>query len=107
LIYATQNIAAETDYNIDTDITQAKDLADRIKEDPFETTHANSIRKAADILSNTLHNLQKEKYPSLSGEVNDVKNAASQINPDVLTLDQKQEVKGFFGEAADLLRKMN
>jgi hypothetical protein len=107
LIYATKSIAADIGYDIETDITKAQKLADKIKVDPFETTHANSIREVADILSNTLHNLQKEKYPSLSGDINNLKNAASKIKPDTLTLDQKQDVKGFFAAAADLLRKMN
>jgi hypothetical protein len=61
--------------------------------DPFDTTHADNIRKAADILTNVLQNIQKANYPSLNNEVEALKGAATSIKPSVLTLDQKDAVK--------------
>lgn len=104
---ATEAMANEADYDIQADLTEVKQYADQITNDAFETSHANSIRKAADIAARSLKNMQQAKYPSLSAEADQVSSAASAINPDVLTLDQKDQVKGFFDQAADLLAKMN
>lgn len=107
LIDATNAIAEEVDYEVKADLGKAKDYANMITKDPFDTTHADNIRKADDIIVNVLQNIQKAKYPSLANEVNELKNAATSIKPEVLTLDQKEAVKNFFAKASDLLQKMN
>lgn len=107
LVEATNAIADEVGYDIKADIDQVKEYAEIITVEPFEITHANNIRKAADILTNILQNIQQAKYPGLSNEVVQLRNASSSINPDVLTLDQKDAVKSFFSSAANLLKKMN
>lgn len=104
---ATESMAEETDYDIRKDIDKVRALAKKIKEDPYETTHANSIREAAGILASTLSRIQQNGFPDLSSETSQVEQAVEDINVDVLTLEQKSEVKGFFREAADLLQKMN
>lgn len=107
LIEATYAIAGEVGYDVQADLEQVKEYADRVDNEPFKTTHANSIRKASDILTNALQNIQKAKYPGLTNEVEELRNATAAINPDILTLNQKKEVKAFFSKAADLLQKMN
>lgn len=107
LTRAVEAKAADTGYDVKADLDQVQEYADKITNEPFATTHANSIRKAGEILSRALTNMQQAKYPALSADAERVANAATGINPDVLTLDQKTAVKGFFGEAADLLQKMN
>ncbi len=107
LIEATYSIAGEVGYDVKADLEQVKVYAEKITKDTFVTTHANSIRKASDILTNALQNIQKAKFPGLSNEVAGLRNASEAINPDVLTLDQKVEVKAFFSKAAELLKKMN
>lgn len=107
LTQATEAMANEADYDVQADLAEIKQYADQITDDAFETSHANSIRKAADIAARSLKNMQQAKYPSLSAEADQVSSAASAIDPDVLTLDQKDQVKGFFDQAADLLAKMN
>lgn len=107
LTNATSAMAEEIGYNIQKDLEQVRTHADKITRDPYETTHANSIRKSAEILANVLQNMQKKAFSGLSGEANEVKNAATSIDPNVLTLDQKEDVKNFFRESADLLEKMN
>ncbi|MDX9907850.1 MAG: hypothetical protein RBS23_00170 [Mariniphaga sp.] len=37
-----------------------------ITKDPFETTHAESIKKADEIIANVLQNIQQPKYPELA-----------------------------------------
>ena len=104
---AVEAIAAEAGYDVKADIAEAKQLADEITKDPMVTTHTDKIRSAADVLSTALQNIQQAKYPGLSTEAADVKSAASAINPETLTLDQRDAVKSFFRKAADLLNKMN
>lgn len=107
LTRAVEAKAADTGYDVKADLDEVRQYADNIKKDEFASTHANSIRKADEILARALQNMQAAKYPALSAEAEAVSNAATQVNPDVLTLDQKGAVKGFFDKAADLLQKMN
>jgi len=104
---AVDAMATEAGYDVKADIGKAKQLADEITRDPMVTTHSDKIRSAADVLSTSLQNLQQSKYPSLSAEADEVKTAASAIDPGTLTLDQRDAVKSFFRKAADLLSKMN
>ncbi|KUO60086.1 hypothetical protein APF79_10125 [bacterium BRH_c32] len=107
LIEATNAMAGEVGYEVQTDLEKVKGYAEMITKDPFETTHADNIRKADDLLTNALQNIQKDKYPGLTNEIAELRNASESIKPGVLTLDQKNEVKNFFSKAADLLQKMN
>lgn len=107
LTSAVDAMASEVNFDIKADLDKAKQCANKITEDPFETSHADEIRKAAEILSGSLHNMQVAKYPSLSSEAEQVKSAAMDIDPKILTLDQKDAVKTFFAKCSDLLEKMN
>ncbi|PRY85510.1 hypothetical protein [Mongoliibacter ruber] len=104
---ATNAMADEIGYDIKKDMDEARTHAVKITKDPFETTHANSIRKSAEILAEVLQNIQERAFSGLANEANEVKNAATAIDPEVLTLDQKEDIKNFFRESADLLEKMN
>ena len=107
LTSATGAMADEIDYRVKGDLDKAKEYAGKIVNDPFETSHADDIKKAADILTNVLQNMQQAKYPTLSNEITELKTASAAINPETLTLDQRDAVKSFFAKAADLLQKMN
>jgi len=107
LTNAVDAMATEAGYDVKADIAKAKQLADEITNDPMATVHADKIRSGADLLSTCIQNIQQAKYPGLSAEAADVKSAASAINPETLTLDQRDAVKSFFRKAADLLNKMN
>ncbi len=107
LTNAIETKANETKFDVTADISKAKVIADEITKDPMSTDHADKIRNAADILSMTMQNMQKEKFPDLTADANAVKTAAEKIDPKILTLDQKVAVKSFFNKAAELLTKMN
>ncbi len=104
---ATQAMAKETGYEVKGDVDSPKAYANQITNDPNATTHAGFIKKAADILAGVLQNLQQQKYPGLANEAATLKSSCDAINPDVLTLDQKDAIKSFFSNAADILQKMN
>jgi DNA-binding transcriptional regulator of glucitol operon len=107
LIEAINAKANEVGYEVRADIEKVKEYAKMITNDPHDTTHADNIRKAVDILTNVLQNIQKAKYPGLTAEARELRSASESINPRVLTLDQKDAVKHYFAKASHLLQKMN
>jgi hypothetical protein len=107
LTNATNAISDAAGYDVKADIDSVKMYAEMITQDPFEITHANNIRRACNILTKVLQNIQVAKYPGLTTEVAELKNASISINPDMLTLDQQDAVISFFKKAAVLLKKMN
>ena len=107
LIEASNAMANEVGYEVRADLEKAGEYAKMITKDPFETTHADNIRKADDIITNVLQNIQKAKYPGLADEVEELKSASESIKPEVLALEQKDAVKNYFAKAAELLEKMN
>jgi hypothetical protein len=104
---ATNAMAAEIGYDIKADMEKVKGYADFLTRDVMNTLHADSIRKSFDILTNVLQNIQQAKYPALNIEVAELREASVAVKPDILTLDQKDEVKNFFKKASILLKKMN
>jgi hypothetical protein len=104
---AVEAMASEVGYEVQADMEKVKEYAEMITVNPFETTHADNIRKADDVLTQVLENIQKAKYPGLANEVLELKIASKAIKPGILTLDQKDAVKNYFAKASDLLQKMN
>ncbi len=107
LTAATKAMAGEIDYDIQADLEKVKESAMLFENEPFETSHANNIRNAADNSATALQNMQQSKYPWLAQEVEELKSASAAISPETLTLEQKDAVKNYFAKAADLLQKMN
>ena len=107
LTSATNAMAGEIGYDIQTDLDRVKESSTLIANEPFETTHADNIRKAADNSNTALQNMQLAKYPGLADEVEELKSASESIKPEVLALEQKDAVKNYFAKAADILQKMN
>lgn len=106
LANAVQAKAAQTGYSVKADLDRVKALAEQITREPEATTHADSIRRAAGILTTAMENMQKEKFPNLNAETQAVRQAVEGINPSVLTLEQKEAVRNFFDKAGALLQKM-
>ncbi len=104
---ATNAMAGAAGYTIKEDLNMAKMDANKITQDADETTHADNIRKSADILANALQNLQKAKYPGLSTQAIELKNVAASIKPGILTDNQKEAIMFFFTKSARLLEMMN
>lgn len=107
LVDAIESLSGELGYEMKTDIEKAKKFAEMITIDPMETTHADNIKKADILIIKALYNIQKAYYPTLANEIVLLRNAAGAINPDIMTLNQRKEVKAFFEIAADILEKMN
>lgn len=104
---AVKAMAAEVDYSVALDLEAAKNHANKITQTAAETTHADNIRKAADILSSALKNMQLTRYGSLSVSATGLQTAGEAIQPDVLVRNQKEAIKTYLKDAAALLEKMN
>jgi hypothetical protein len=102
---ATTAKAKEVGYEAE-NLQQAKSTINQVTDDRYETTHADNIRKTAEIISDELAGLQQSKFPDLDNEANKVKKASESINPEELAMNQDDEIKDFLNEAADLLDKM-
>ena len=107
LTAATDAMAGEIGYVISDDLERLKESIVMIANEPFETSQAKNIRIAADNSTTALQNMQLAKYPWLTDEVDALKSASVSINPEVLTLNQKNAVMNYFAKASDLLQKMN
>ncbi len=107
LIAATKAMANEVGLEVQADLEKATEYANMITKDPLVSTHADYIRKADDIITIALQDIQKAKYPSLAAEAGALKSASEAIKPEVLTLDQQDAVKNYFAKASVLLQKMN
>lgn len=83
-----------------------REAANSIEKDPMAATHANSIRDAFMASANLLEAIQQNNYPNYASEVQELKQAAMDIDPDVLTLNQKEAVKNYFDKAAQVLNHM-
>lgn len=106
LTEAVRAKAGQLNVDVSADLQQVEQNAKQIEQDPFETSHADKIRSAADILARAMGNMQQQHYPDLNKEAEAVKQAASGIDPGTLTLDQRDAVKNFFDRSASLLQGM-
>ena len=107
LINAVEAKADQLNVDINADLEEARKNAAIITEDPEALNHANLIRDSGMIISRALTTIQKSEYPNLTTEASEVEMAVSKIKKDEQTLNQKDDVNGFFKSAESLLEKMN
>lgn len=107
LIDATEEISEKSGFDSKIDLDNARNFAHEISKNPDATNHADNIKKSTDIISKVLQNVQKAKFSTLNAEAEKVKMSSAAINVKELALNQKEKIKNFFNDAADLLDKMN
>lgn len=107
LINAVETKAREENIDIDASIQEMREEAREITQNPQGTNHANKIKNVGEKIAGSLEDIQEEKYPNLSNDVEEVKTAAQEIDASTLTLDQKDKINNFFNQAADVLKKMS
>lgn len=106
LTEATEAKAAEVGYT-SSRLNIAREHADQLVADRSDTTHTQNIRATADILSEELVNIQQQKFPDLNMEASKLKDASASIKPEETVADQRQEIRSFLTDAADLLEEMD
>ncbi len=107
LMNAVQSKANQFNVNIEADMQQVRQAAEMVTKDPMSLKHADKIKSAGTKIANALETIQKEKFPDMSSDVQEVKTAVEKIQPAVPTLDQKDAVNSFYKEAGDVLQKMS
>lgn len=73
----------------------------------MKLTHANTIKDGFNQVVTSFNNIQQAEFPGMDSEVQTLEEYSNGLNPDEPTLDQKDQVKGFFDQAAMILQKMN
>jgi len=107
LAEATENIADAYDVDITDNTSRAKQLADEITVDPMATNHAEKIRMAAINITETLERVNTTVMNNkATNSLVDLRKEAQAINGGTLTLNQKEDVRGFFRAARAVLAEM-
>ena len=95
-----------SDINARQQADMIKQQADRIMKDWDSGEHADAIRKAAMSITDMMQSIQTRHYPDAAGKVEAARQAAMDIDPATLTLDQKDKVKTFYERAYESLMSM-
>ena len=108
LATAVEAIAEGRNVDLTNNTGRAKQLADEITKDPYATDHADKIRMAAINLTESLERIDREAYNNAAMEdLKMLRKEAQDITAKTLTLNQKEDVRTFFGAARKVLMKMN
>jgi len=107
LANATEAVADAHDVDITDNTERAKQLADELTVDPYATNHAEKIRMAAINITETLERINEQAYDhKADNNLEMLRKEALAINGATLTLDQKEDVRGFFRAARAVLADM-
>ena len=110
LANTTAALAAAHGMTSDVNMKAKKDkirmAAEEITKDPYATNHADMIKMAAMNITDALETIQEAKYPGFEGAIAEVRNAAQDISKATLTLNQKEDVRDFFGKARVAIKGM-
>jgi hypothetical protein len=95
---------------VDVIINEKKDrlrqTAAYFQQDPYSSSHADSIKMAFNLASEIIMSMQQQAFPELGSEAESVRSAAQNVDQETLTLDQKGQVKTFFEESASAIDAM-
>jgi hypothetical protein len=90
-------------------VTALRQRAEQITQDPQGTDHANRVRGAADEAADIIEYMAREREAvgvNLQQHAQQTRQAASQIDPGTLLLQQRDRTAQFFARAADALDAM-
>ena len=94
------------DVNISNAMNEIEMAANSITKDPYAGTHADMIRKAAMSITSILDEVQDARFPQYDDAIEEVRSAAQNISKETLTLNQKEDVREFFGRARVAIKAM-
>ncbi|MBC7567221.1 MAG: hypothetical protein H7223_09675 [Pedobacter sp.] len=104
---AIDAIALSTGYEFQyADLIVAESDIQRIENTKLFSTQSYYLKHAAKILSNSLRKIQRQKFPELTQEANDLRAASMTFNGTDLKLDHDQKIHYFLNKAVDLLNAM-
>ena len=89
-------------------IARIEQSADELKQEPYTETHANNIRDMAQSITEILAAVDVSVYNDRNAAgIQALRQEARRINAETLTLNQKQDVRGFFRQAREVLMDMS
>lgn len=106
LIDATEAIANSLGVDVRADLEKARASTDSITKDTNDLNHANKIKKTGNNITQALEKIQRQKYPRLNNNIEELHDAVAAIAPDKKVVEQKVPIKDFFDEAGKLLNNM-
>ena len=102
--------ATEQNLNNNAQVSQAvetlRQKANAIDNNWRSVQHANMLNQAANAVADAMATIQQQVAPDMQQPVNDIRQAAQQIDPGVQTLNQKDAVKNFFRTSMMALQQM-
>lgn len=106
LIDATEEIANSLGVDVRADLEKARASTDSITKDTNDPNHANKIKKTGNNIAQALEKIQRQKYPRLNNNIEELHDAVAAIAPGKKVVEQKVPIKDFFDEAGKLLNNM-
>lgn len=107
LRYTADQEGISNEIDIKNELDKMRSMADEITNDWQATDHANKIRTAFNQAANVTGMIQKKTDGNLQNDVEELKRLANNVEPNTLTLNQKENIKTFFEKADDVLNKLN
>jgi hypothetical protein len=89
------------------ELEQLKQEASRLQDGNRATEHSSVINSAFSSAANIIQNMQHRFYPDLEDDASDLMDSAQDVDPQEQLSDQQSEVKSFFDDAADVIKKMD
>ncbi|THH41671.1 hypothetical protein [Neolewinella litorea] len=103
-----ENKGLLTDVSAREKADRVKRLSDDIMKDPLAGDHADKIKMAAMLITEMLEDIDTKAYNSQSADdLSKLRQEAQAISPETLTLNQKEDVRTFLGQARMVLERMS
>ena len=110
LANATAALAAskglEDEASVEGKATRVKRLAEEITRDPQATDHADKIKQASMLIVEMMEDVNKADNGQAGEAISKLRQEAQDMSPATLTLNQKENVRGFFSQARTVLNQM-
>lgn len=97
---------APDDVEISQRRARLEQTAEQIQQDPESLEHANAIKEAFMQAADLMEAIQEESFPERESVVETVREAAQNIEAAEPTLEQQEQIKNFFSQAAEALQVM-
>jgi hypothetical protein len=89
------------------ELEQLKQEANRLQDGNMSTEHSSVVNSAFSSAANVIQNMQHKFYPDLEDDASNLMDSAQDVDPQEELTDQQSEVKSFFDDAADVIKKMD
>jgi len=93
--------------DLQTRVDSMNTLADAMQRESSSLKHANFAHQAFMIAADVMKDLQQSRFPNASNDVQQVRQAANDVEAGTPLLDQRSQIRQFFDRAATAVRAMS